>query len=63
MIPANVSRVSWLRQFQNRPRATSLKAEDERATTIESPIVVARNHEFMDDAPEFHQVAMRVAAE
>lgn len=61
-VPKNVDRVSWLRQKQNRPAGHDLKA-DTPATQIDKPILLARNHAWMDDAPEYHDMALRVARE
>jgi len=59
-IPDNVERVRWMRQHQNRPRGTDLVA-DSPDTVIDSPVILARNHEFMDDSPEFQAIAMEAA--
>lgn len=31
------------------------------STIIDRPILLARDHAWMDDAPEYHQMAMQVA--
>ena len=58
-IPSNVHRVSWFRQKQNRPRATELVATG-KYTVIDQPIWLKRSHEWMDDAPEFHEKCLEV---
>ena len=60
-IPSNVTRVSWFRQYQDKPRATELKAADPRKTHIEPPVILQRAHAWMEDAPEFTEKCLAVA--
>lgn len=61
MIPVNVARVTWFRQYKNKPAGTELKAIDVTCTHISEPVVLQRTHEYMDDAPQFHEHAFRMA--
>mgnify|MGYP006969379189 FL=1 len=51
-IPDNVREVYWFRQNQNKPMATDLKATGD--TIIHDPVWLPRDHQYMDDAAEFH---------
>lgn len=57
-IPSNVKRVSWFRQEQSYPRATTLKAVGN--TLIEPPVTLNNDHAWMDDASEFHAKCLEV---
>lgn len=61
VIPSNVRRVRWTRQRVDYPRGHRLVAEDPGRTTILNPVEVHRGHCWMDDAPEFHRMALEVA--
>ena len=61
-IPTNVREVYWFRQRQNRPRAADLFAADPQGTKIHQPVLLHRNHEYMDDAPGFHALCLEVAS-
>ena len=60
-IKPNVTRVSWFRQYMNKPRATNLRAVDPRKTHIEAAVVLRRTHEFMEDSSEFINKSLSVA--
>lgn len=59
-VPANIQRVSWLRQFKNIPGGCDLRAVGD-ATAIEAPIELQIPHEQVDDAEAFHALALKVA--
>ena len=60
-IPENVVEVWRLRQRQNKPQATQLLWNKEK-THVRPWIELACNHEFCDDRPEFHRLALEVAS-
>ena len=62
-IPSNVEEVFWFRQYRNHPQATGLVEEDKDETNIHSPVVLDREHAYMEDAVEFHDMCLRVANE
>lgn len=59
-IPANVREVWSLRQDNNRPRGHDVKAVGTK-TVVHEPVVVKRGHQYMDDASEWHSLAVEVA--
>ena len=61
-IPANVQRVHWYRQNQNRPRGTDLVAEDNRKTEIEPVHWINATHQYADDHDKFHRTAMDIVS-
>ena len=60
-IPKSVSRIDWFYQRQNHPQATTLKATSD-LTIITEGVELNYEHEYMDDAPEFHAKCLEVAA-
>ena len=61
VIPKNVHQVFWFYQRQNRPQATELIAEA-GGTVIHPGVRLGRDHEWMDDAPQFHTKCLEVTA-
>jgi len=61
VVPPNVQEVWSTFQTQDRPRAHSLIPANASRTLIHTPIRCRRDHEWMDDAPEFHRLCLRVA--
>ena len=59
-IPSCVRRVSWLRQFENIPGGCDLEG-DAALTSIDAPIELKLRHEQMDEAEDFHRLALQVA--
>jgi hypothetical protein len=60
-IPKNVNQVYWFYQRQNRPCATELRPLAS-TTAIAPGVELRREHAWMDDAPQFHEKCMEVAA-
>lgn len=60
IIPENVHQVYWFYQRQNRPQATELIAKT-GVTVIHAGVRLERNHEWMDDAPEFWAKCLEIA--
>lgn len=60
-IPRNVREVHWLRQYNNRPAGTDLIAEDRHTIIHDAVVIEDREHEYMDDSPEFFEMCMAVA--
>ena len=69
-VPANVREVFWLRQGNPRfelgrrgpvvqPAGHDVFAADEDATEIHPPVVLPNEHAYMDDAPDFHHIALQ----
>jgi hypothetical protein len=62
-VPSNVREVHWFRQHTARPCGHDLLAEDCRETKIHVARVLPWTpHTLMDQAHEFHTLALRVAA-
>ena len=57
-IPANVERVTWFRQYSDRPQGHDLRAADPSATRIDEAQTFAVSHTYMDDLPAFHYQAI-----
>lgn len=61
-IPTNVKNVHWFYQRQNRPQGHKIVALNPN-TTIHQGIQLPADHPFMDEQPEFQNLAMKVAQE
>lgn len=59
-IPANVREVWSLRQEVNRPRGHDVKTSN-ADTVVHAPKVLKRAHQWMDDAPDWHSLAVEAA--
>ena len=60
-VPPNVRRVTWFRQFQDKPRGHDVVAVDARRTRIDKPFVLELIHADMDESAAFQLEARRVA--
>jgi pimeloyl-ACP methyl ester carboxylesterase len=60
-VPANVREVTWWRQFEDTPRGHDLVARGEN-TILHAARVATATHAFMDELPDFHAEAQRIAA-
>lgn len=58
-VPTNVRRVTWFRQVKNRPMGSPLRKSFAALTKIAPAGVLDREHEWMDDAPEWAGAAWR----
>lgn len=58
-IPSNVEKVVGVRQVLTIPRGHPLKAEDPTETFIFAPQVLPYGHRDIDQAPEWHEMAIR----
>lgn len=54
----NVWHAASFIQRQNRPQGTTLKLKNPMGT-VDEPVMLDRNHQNMDDAPEFHRLVIR----
>lgn len=62
-VPANVGKVHWYRQRNNRPCGHDLVAENALATTIyPAKVLEGIEHQYMDDAWLFHEECKACAA-
>jgi len=62
-VPSNVCEVHWFAQNTCRPCGHDLVPEDRKQTKIHRPRVLPHTpHTLMDDAHEFHQLSLRIAA-
>lgn len=62
-VPDNVKEVYWFQQTQNRPSGHKLiSASRTNGALIHPPVLLRRDHQYMDDAPEFHRLALDQAA-
>ena len=60
MLPANVWRVDSFYQRQNTPQGTSIVLKNKVAQQSD-PVQLNYNHQYIDDAPEFHDKVIEVA--
>lgn len=71
-IPDNVQNVYLLRQDNDRfstgrsggwiqPAGHDIVLEDDKKTVLHPEIVLASQHAYMDDAPEFHEISLKVS--
>lgn len=61
IVPENVWHIDSFFQRLNRPQGTSLRMMN-RAGSQSEPVELQRSHPYMDDADEFHQKVLEVAA-
>lgn len=59
--PENVWHVDSFFQRQNTPQGTSIRLKN-RVATQSDPVELNYNHQYIDDAPEFHEKVLTVAA-
>ena len=62
VVPKNVKKVWWFRQFEDKPAGHNLVAECSGSTTIHDPKVLTVTHAYMDEAPEFHRRCLMSAS-
>lgn len=62
VVPCNVQRVHWFYQRQTRLRGHRVVAEDGDSTRVWGGIELEVDHAYMDDAREFHELSLAVAA-
>jgi len=60
VLPANVWRVDSFYQRQNTPQGTSIVLKNKVAQQSD-PVQLNYNHQYIDDAPEFHDKVIEVA--
>lgn len=60
-VPRSVDRVHWFYQSQNWPRGHRVVAEDPTCTAIWPGMELSADHAYMDDAREFHELALHAA--
>jgi len=60
VFPPNVWKARSFIQRQNTPQGTGIKLL-QQAGTVHEPVELNYNHQYIDDAVEFHDVAMSVA--
>jgi hypothetical protein len=58
--PQNVAHVHSFVQRQNTPQGTEIQLTHP-AGIVAEPILLNRSHAYMDDAPEFHDLALEIA--
>lgn len=56
-IPRNVRRVAWVRQTMSLPMGHPVEA-DPYATAVENAVLLRYSHTAIDDAPEWHALAL-----
>lgn len=61
VIPDNVNRVSWFRQYECFPRGHDLVCS--KPGVIDKPVVVTLDHKWMDDLGEFRDLCREVCLE
>ena len=61
VFPENVWHAQSFIQRQNTPQGTSLKLLN-KTGVVDEPVLLSYNHQYIDDAIEFHDLAMDVAA-
>ncbi len=62
-VPDNVLRVRPLHQRQNTPQGHKIKGSKTFAGIIDESMLISRDHQYMDDAPEFHDMVLEAAEE
>ena len=62
LVPPKVRQVYWLRQRETCPRGHDVVPVDRHLTTVHPAVWLDMGHRYADDAPEFHRLAMEVAA-